>query len=166
MKQITHITLLIIVLSIPFALAQTRKAIPAGRYEALSGVKISHGQKAIDNTSKDSVGLFWSEVAKHTPQGGSENSYFNSGLMDANFKSFLSSKGILESKSFDSKVNIFISDSFSRDLEFIKKIKTKGSLVVLKDKHALKDVLPAINQFEVVLYQAEADANYFLLKHK
>ena len=53
------------VLSIPFALSQTRKAIPAGRYEALSGVKTSHGQKSIDSaSSKDSVGLFLRDETK------------------------------------------------------------------------------------------------------
>lgn len=167
MKHIApHITVLIMVLSIPFALSQTRKAIPAGRYEALSGVKISHGQKGVDNASKDTIGLFWAEVSKHIPQGQKENSYFNSGFTDTNVKSFLSSKGVLEAKSFDHRVNIFLSDDFLRDIELFKKIKTKGSLVIIKDKHTLKDVLSTLGQYEVVLYQAEADLNYFLLKHK
>jgi hypothetical protein len=155
------------VLSIPFALSQTRKAIPPGRYEALSGVKISHTQKSIDSSiPKDSVGLFWSEVAKHIPQGRNENSYYNSGVFDVNFKNFLSSKGVLEAKSLDSRVNILLSDDLTRDNDTLKKIKTKGSLVILRDKHPLKDVISALGQYEVVIYQAEADNNYYLLKHK
>ena len=167
MKQITNITLLVMVLSIPFALSQTRKAIPAGRYEALSGEKISHGQKSIDNsTSKDSLGLFWSEVAKHIPQDQTKNSYFNSGVFDANFKNFFSSKGVIEAKNLDSRVNILLSDNLSRDNDIFKKIKIKGSLVVLRDKHSLKDVMSIFGHYEVLVYQAEADNNYYLLKHK
>ena len=155
------------VLSIPFALSQTRKAIPAGRYEALSGIKTSHGQKSIDSaSSKDSVGLFWSEVAKHIPQGRNENSYFNSGIFDANFKLFLSSKGVREAKNLDSRVNILLSDDLHRDQNVIKKIKNSGSILILKDKHLLKDVMSNLGQYEVVVYQAESDNNYYLLKHK
>lgn len=167
MKQITNISLLVIVLSIPFALSQTRKAIPAGRYEALSGVKISHSLKSIDSSApKDSLGLFWSEVAKHIPQGRNENAYFNSGVFDVNFKNFLISRGVTEAKTLDSRVNILLSDDLIRDNNSLKKIKTKGSLVILRDKHLLKDVMTALGQYEVVIYQAEVDNNYYLLKRK
>lgn len=167
MKQITNITLLVMVLSIPFALSQTRKAIPAGRYEALSGIKISRSIKSVDSSiAKDSLGLFWTEVAKHIPQGRTENSYFNSGVIDANFKTFLSSKGVHEVDTLDSRVNILLSDNLARDNDSFKKVKTKGSLLILKDKHGLKDIISGLGQYEVVVYQAETDNNYFLLKRK
>lgn len=166
MKQITNITILMLVLSIPFALSQTRKAIPAGRYEALSGVKTSHTQKNTDTAiPKDSIGLFWAEVAKHIPQGN-ENVYFSSGVFDANFKIFLSSKGVLESKKLESRVNILLSDDLIRDNDLFKKIKTKGSLVILRDKHSLKDIIATLSQYDVVIYQTEAENNFYLLKHK
>jgi hypothetical protein len=167
MKQTINISLLVMVLSIPFALSQTRKAIPAGRYEALSGVKISHSVKGNESAlAKDSLGLFWTEVAKHIPQGRKENSFFGSGAIDANLKTFLSSKGVLESHSLDSKVNILLSDDISRDSELFKQIKTKGSLVILKEKHGLKEIISTLGQYEVLVYQTEADNNYFLLKLK
>lgn len=155
------------VLSIPFALSQTRKAIPAGRYEALSGVKSSHSVKNSESAlAKDSLGLFWTEVAKHIPQGRNENSYFSSGAIDTNFKTFLSSKGVFESHTLDSKVNILLSDNINRDGDLFKKLKTKGSLIILKDKHSLKDVISTFGQYEVLVYQSEAESNYFLLKLK
>lgn len=155
------------VLSIPFALSQTRKAIPAGRYEALSGVKISHTTKGADSSqAKDSVSLFLAEVAKNLPQGRNENSFYSSSAADANFKAFLVSKGVVEAKTLDSRVNILLSDDLNRDDALFKKIKSRGSLIVLKDKHALKDVMTSLAQFEVVLYQADADQNYYLLKLK
>ena len=115
MKQLKNITLLVMVLSIPFALSQTRKAIPAGRYEALSGIKTAHTAKSDSALAKDSLGLFWTEVAKHIPQGRKENAYFTSSPIDANFKAFFSSKGVLEAHELDSKVNILMSDNIFRD---------------------------------------------------
>jgi hypothetical protein len=155
------------VLAVPFALSQTRKAIPAGRYEALSGVKISHSQKSTDGSIlKDSLGLFWTEVAKHIPQGRNENSYYSSGVFDFNFKAFLTSKGVQEAKNLDSRVTILLSDDLSRDEAIFKKIKTKGSLIILKDKHQLKEIMTSLGQFEVIIYQAEVDNNYYLLRRK
>lgn len=155
------------VLSIPFALSQTRKAIPAGRYEALSGVKVSHGSKSVDNfLTKDSLGLFWSEVLKQISQEKTENFFYSIGATDANVKAFLVGKGVHEAKNLDNRVNILLSDSLERDSGIFKNITTKGSLVVLKDKHGLKDILSTLNRFDVIIYQAEVGNNYFLLKLK
>lgn len=167
MKQITNITILVMVLSIPFAVSQTRKVIPAGRYESLSGIKISHSAKGIESSAaKDTLGLFWSEVTKHVPQSRKENIFYASGSIDNNLKNFLQSKGITQSLKLDNKVNILISDNLNRDLDLIKKIQTKGELVILKDKPVLKEVMNALGQYEVLVYQSEAASNYFLLKLK
>jgi len=167
MKQTTNIALLIFVLSIPFALSQTRKAIPAGRYEALSGVKISHSVKGNESAlAKDALGLFWTEVAKQIPQGHKENTFFSSGAIDPNFKTFLSSKGVIEAKEMSPKVNVLLSDDVSRDSDLLKKIKEKGSLLIVKEKKTPKEIIAQFPQYEMVVYQSEADNNYFLLKVK
>ena len=168
MKQITNIIILTVVLSIPFAVSQTRKAIPAGRYEALSGAKSSHTIKGTEATApnKDSMGMFWSEVAKHFPTDHKQYSYFNSGVIDTGFSSLFSSKGIHESKYFDESVNFLISDNLSRDNNSIKKLKIRGSLVILKDKHPLKEVMASLNQYDVVIYESEGDSHFYLLKLK
>lgn len=167
MKQATNITLLVMVLSIPFALSQTRKAIPAGRYEALSGVKATRSTKGSEvNISKDSLSLFWNDVVKHLPQGRSENFYYSSGLLDPNVKELLNSKGVMESTSVNSRVNILLSDDFGRDNNLYKKIKNKGSLIILKDKRSLKEVILAFGSYDVLMYQTEADSNYYLFKLK
>lgn len=167
MKQTTNITLLVMVLSIPFALSQTRKAIPAGRYEALSGVKISHSVKGSESViSKDALGLFWTEVAKHIPQGHKENTFFTSGTFDPNTKTFLNSKGVFEATAMGPKVNVILSDNVSRDSELLKKLKEKGSLLILKEKKSMKEILSQFPQYEVVVFQAEPDNNYYLLKYK
>lgn len=155
------------VLSIPFALAQSRKAIPAGRYEALSGVKISHSVKSADTqATKDSLGLFWTEVAKHIPESPKGFSFYSANETDPSLKTFLTSKGVLEAKEFDNKVNIISSDDLARDAEIFKKIKTKGTLVILKDKHGLKDLISTFSRFEIIVFQTDVDANYVLLQLK
>ncbi|MDO9182758.1 MAG: hypothetical protein Q7U04_10130, partial [Bacteriovorax sp.] len=129
--------------------------------------KTSHSQKGLDSsTSKDSLGLFWAEISRHIPQGRNDSSYFVSGDFDNNFKTFFSSKGVIEAKNHDSKVNIVLSDDLNRDVNLLKSVKKKGNLVILKDKHPLKDIMTTFSQYEVVIYQAEADDNYYLLKHK
>jgi hypothetical protein len=170
MKQTFNILAFFFVLSIPFALSsQTRKAIPAGRFEALSGIKNSHSAKNIDsqiNDKKDSASLFWNEVVSRFPESTKTLSFFSSGKLDDDSLNILSSKGIKSSKSLNNNTNIVISDDLKRDTDLLKKIKNKNSLVVLRDAQQLKDVMASLNQYEVLLYQAENQANYYLLKLK
>lgn len=167
MKQIGNITLLVIILSIPFALSQTRKAIPAGRYEALSGIKGSHGQKSVDSTSsKETINLFLNEVARHIPQTMGEKTFLTSGAFDSTFLNFLTAKGLRESKEASNKLDMLLSDNIIRDSARLKTLTKRGSLILLKESRTLKDVISLFPQSEVVLYQAEVDTNYYLLKHK
>ncbi len=168
MKQTINIIAFFFVLSIPFALSsQTRKAIPAGRYEALSGVKNSRSTKSTDSATdrKDSTTLFWNEVLNHMPEN-TDLSYFSTGKMDEFSTSLLATKGLKTSKKLGEKTNIVFSDDLNRDREVLKTLKNKNSLVVLKDSHQLKDVMASLGQYEVLLYQAEDQSNYFLLKLK
>ena len=170
MKQTVNIIAFFFVLSIPFALSsQTRKAIPAGRYEALSGVKNSRSPKATDSGAidrKDSTALFWYEVLSHIPENTKDLSYFSTGKMDEFSISLLATKGLKTSKRLGEKTNIIFSDDLNRDRDIFKNLKNKNGLVVLKDPHQLKDVMTSLGQFEVLLYQAEDQSNYFLLKLK
>ena len=169
MKQTINIIAFFFVLSIPFALSsQTRKAIPAGRYEALSGVKNSRNLKSTDSNvidRKDSTALFWNEVLSHMPEN-TELSYFSTSKMDEFSTSLLTTKGLKTSKKLGEKTNIIFSDDLNRDREILKTLKNKKSLVVLKEAKELKDVMASLGQYEVLLYQAEDQSNYFLLKLK
>lgn len=167
MKQTINIIAFFFVLSIPFALSsQTRKAIPAGRYEALSGVKNSRSVKSTDANSekKDSTSLFWNEVLSHVPDNSQNLSYFATGKMDEFSSTLLANKGLKSSKKIGTGTSLIISDDLNRDREVFKNIKDKNNLIVLKDSQELKDVMASLSQFEVILYQAEDQSNYFLLK--
>lgn len=93
-------------------------------------------------------------------------SYFSTGKMDEFSTSLLATKGLKTSKKLGEKTNIVFSDDLNRDREVLKTLKNKNSLVVLKDSHQLKDVMASLGQYEVLLYQAEDQSNYFLLKLK
>lgn len=171
MKQTINILAFFFVLSIPFALSsQTRKAIPAGRYEALSGIKNSRAAKSTEsqmgNEKKDSASLFWNEVLSHVPENAKNVSYYSTGKMDESSTSFLGTKGVKAARKLGDTTNILISDDLKRDKDVIKGLKNKNSLVVLKDSQELKDVMASLGQYEVLLYQAEDKSNYFLLKLK
>lgn len=101
MKQTINIIAFFFVLSIPFALSsQTRKAIPAGRYEALSGVKNSRTMKSTDSSTekRDSTILFWNEVLNHVPEETKELTYYSTGKMDDYSSSLLATKGLKSAK--------------------------------------------------------------------
>jgi hypothetical protein len=171
MKQTINICAFFIVLAIPFALSsQTRKAIPAGRYEALSGVKNSRTAKSTDatseNSSKEAMSLFWSEVVSHFPEKESKISFFVSGKMEDFEMSYLTAKGYKSNSNLSDKTKLIFSDDLKRDKETLKSIQGKDKLIVLKDNRELKDVMFALQKFEVILYQAENKTNYFLLKQK
>lgn len=170
MKQTINILAFFIVLSIPFALSsQTRKAIPAGRYEALSGIKNSRLAKSTDsqmNEKKDSASLFWNEVLSHVPENSKNVSYYSTGKMDEFSTSYLTTKGVKAARNLRGGIDILVSDDLNRDKDVIRNLKNKNGLVVLKDAQELKVVMASLSQYEVLLYQAEDKSNFFLLKLK
>jgi hypothetical protein len=169
MKQTINIIAFFFVLAIPFALSsQTRKAIPAGRYEALSGIKNSRANKSVDsqiNEKKDSISLFWNEVLNHVPEN-SKWSYFSTGTVDEETSNILVTKGVKQAKKIKNDTSIIISDNLKRDRDILSNMKSRNSLVVLKDGQDLKIVMATLGKFEVLLYQADEKSNYFLLKLK
>jgi hypothetical protein len=170
MKQIINIVTFFSILAIPFALSsQTRKAIPAGRYEALSGVKNSRSVKSLDSSGdekKDSVGLFWNEVLKHVPEKSKELTYFTKGKLDQSSDNVLNNRGLKAVSSLTAKTNIVFSDDLKRDITFLNELKNKKSLIILKETQELKDVMPVLARFDVLVYQSEEKAHYYLLQLK
>ena len=171
MKQTINIIAFFFVLSIPFALSsQTRKAIPAGRYEALSGIKNSRASKinetVTNSDKKEAVTLFWTEVLSHIPEKSNNLNFFSSGKLEDYESSSLKSKGLGQSSQIGQKTKLVYSDNLKRDEFALKSLKNKDSLIVLKDNRELKEVMGLLSQFEVLLYQAESQTNYFLLKLK
>ncbi len=171
MKQTINIIAFFFVLAIPFALSsQTRKAIPAGRYEALSGIKNSRALQSNESTitldKKEASSLFWSEVLTHIPDKSTNLNFVTTGKLEEYESTSLIAKGLVASKQITLKTKLIYSDNLKRDESALKALKSKESLVVLKDSRELKDVLAKLSQFEVMLYQAESNANYFLLKLK
>lgn len=172
MKQIFNISTLVIVLSIPFALSsQTRKAIPAGRYEALSGVKNSRSVKATPiqddgHLKTESANIVWAEALKHLPSETQYSTYFSATRLDPVWSDLLASKGFSASQSMSSNTQLVFSDDLKRDKDLIKNLKS-GKIVILKDKQTLKDLVASPQKFEILAYQATDNSqNLYLLKIK
>lgn len=169
-KQKYNIFILLIVLAIPFALSsQTRKAIPGGRFEALSGIKNARSHaSALPSASekKDSTTLFWNEVLNHIPSGTHNISYFSKTEVDQFSKDLFIAKGIRKSSHLKDNATFFYSDNLSADADLLKKNKNKFHLVVLKDAKTIGEKLGALKDFDIVIYQADEKFNYYLLKFK
>lgn len=168
MKQFVNISALICVLSVPFALSsQTRKAIPAGRYEALSGVKTSRSTKTsdqIDETSlkNEPASIVINEAMKYLPVNGQNLTYYSAGTLDPLWENLFASKRISQTNKISESTRIIFSDNLSRDKELFRNLKT-GRIVILKDKQMLKDVLASTNHYEVLAYQTMEDSKHLYL---
>lgn len=172
MKQFLNISILVCVLSVPFALSsQTRKAIPAGRYEALSGVKNSRAGKApaaLDESQlkTESANLVWNEALKLLPANGKNISYYSSSELDPIWSDLLSTKGLVPSKKIGHNTQVIFSDDLKRDKTLFTPTNT-GKIVILKDKQPLKEIISPANQFEILAYQVADNSQYlYLLKIK
>jgi hypothetical protein len=160
----TNLFILTIILSLPFALSsQTRKAIPAGRYEALSGVKVSHGSKnqETNNHDHDSSKQIWDEVEKYFINEPGEVYYANLAGTEVGIKS----RNFHEAKSIDQGLDLLITSDLKKDKEFVKHLKGK-KMVALFDSRPLEKIITTLHSYEVVSYRAEGNGNFYLLKTK
>ena len=160
----TNILILILILSLPFALSsQTRKAIPAGRYEALSGIKISRNGKnqEVGNQGRDSGRQVWSEVEKFFSNEPGEIVYANLASTEVGIKS----KNFREAKNMDQGFDLLITSNLQKDKELIKHLRGK-KMIALFDVRPLEKIIPSLKNYEVVTFRAEKNSNFYLLKTK
>lgn len=169
-SQKFNIFILLLVLAIPFALSsQTRKAIPGGRYEALSGVKNSRNTADISShllEKKDTASLFWNEIINYLPENSQNLSYFSRNESDAFARELFVSKGIRQSNHLKDNTTFFYTSNLEKDKEIIKRAKSKIKLIVVKDTKSLSQMMNSLNQFDVALYQSDKESHYYLLKIK
>lgn len=165
MKLLINLSIFIIVLLIPFALSsQTRKAIPAGRYEALSGVKISRSKNEITSLN-NSQNSFWQEVSRNLPSDRSEFYYVKKTSHEFNFSNLIANKSMRELKSQNQKIDLMITEDLKSDKEVLKQLSSKG-LIILISTTSLKDVLTQLSSYNLIIYQAFNSENFYLLKLK
>ena len=160
----SNIFILVIVLSIPFALSsQTRKAIPAGRYEALSGIKVARNSKNQETISSGlTTGkIFWQEVEKHFPVNAEEIVYVNLASMDFGIKS----KNFHEAKNIDQDLDLLVTADLAKDQQFLKRLKGQG-IIVLRDSRSLEKMMTHLKSYEVLSFHSEKDEHFYLLKRK
>lgn len=160
----TNIFVLCLILSLPFALSsQTRKAIPAGRYEALSGIKSSHSGKNQDASivSKEGVRDIWAEIEKNYTTESGEVLFANMGSLEVGLKS----KNFHEAKSIERGLDLLITSDLQRDKAMTKFLRGK-KLIALFDVRPLQKIISTLTEFEVLSFHTEKNTNFYLLKTK
>lgn len=160
----TNIFIFFLILALPFALSsQTRKAIPAGRYEALSGVKVSRSGKAqeIGTPGHESSKQMWGDIEKYFSNESSEILYANLASIEVGIKS----KNFHEASNMYQGFDLLISADLQKDKALVKFLRGK-KMIALFDKRALDKLMPTIKNFEIVSYRAEKSTNFYLLKTK
>ncbi len=160
----TNILIFLLILAIPFALSsQTRKAIPAGRYEALSGIKISRSGKSLDvgNFDRDSNKQIWNEVEKFFINESGEILYTNLASMEVGIRA----KNIKEAQNMDLGFDLLITANLQKDKSVLKYLRGK-KMVALFDTRPLDKMLNSIKDFEIITYRTEKNINFYLLKTK
>lgn len=166
MKLIINIATFVFVLLIPFALSsQTRKAIPAGRYEALSGIKVSRSSKGeVVAISSNQVNI-WQEVQKNLPAEKNDFSYVKNYSQEINFSQLIPNKNFKEAKKLDQGFDFLVTTNLGKDKETLKHLRSKG-LVMLISSTNIKELIGSFSSYELVAFVAQSSENYYLLKSK
>jgi hypothetical protein len=163
-KILINLFVFVMVLSIPFALSsQTRKAIPSGRYESLSGAKTSKSSKN-EIKSGQNTQLLWQEVLKNFDLSNRGEILFHRAVSNAKLL-VIPQRGFKEIKSSEANYDVLISDNPKIDPKLTKNLKSKG-LIVLVSSNALKEMMPSLSSYDLLMYQSEGVENYYLLKLK
>lgn len=165
-KVIINILVFLVVLSVPFAISsQTRKAIPAGRYEALSGIKVSHSTKTEISSQSSAETSIWQEVSKNLPADKNEIYYFKKSNLEFNFATLFPNKNFREVKKADQGFDLLITDNIKNDKDSLKHLHSKG-LVVVMSNIGLKEMISGLPNFELVVFQSAASSFNYLFKSK
>jgi hypothetical protein len=155
---------MVIILALPFALSsQTRKAIPAGRYEALSGIKTSHNGKMQESSKqgRDSIQQIWNDIEKYFSNDTADILYANLASIEIGIKS----KNFHEAKNMDQGFDLLITSDLQKDKILTKYLKGKR-MVALFDVRPLEKIISSLKKYEVVAFRAEKNTNFYLLKTK
>lgn len=165
-KLLINIMIFVFVLMIPFALSsQTRKGIPAGRYESLSGIKVSRTNKNEVGTLSSGQSTVWQEVQKNLQADKNEYLYLKSYSKEINLNALIPNKGFKEAKKFEQGFDLLITEDLNKDREILKNLKPKG-LIVFISSSTIKNTVNSFGKYELLVYQSQNFENYYLLKAK
>ncbi len=150
---------------LPFALSsQTRKAIPAGRYESLSGIKLARSKtESISNPSGQLS--IWQELQKNLATNREEFYYLKNSSSNLNLTNSIPSKNFREGRKKDGSFDLLVTDNIKRDKEELKHLADDG-VVLFISTSTLTDNLNQINGYNLLIFQTNKNENYYLLKLK
>lgn len=168
--QLVNIVSFLLVILLPFALSsQTRKAIPAGRYESLSGVKSLKSKQAeveLNDIKKDEVYDFWLETISNFGHEETELNYFAYGLIDKKVLDLLDKRNFKLVQKLNSKALLIYADNFSMVKAELLKVANNKTFILLNEKSEINELVKNLNEFEIVIYRLIEGQHYYLLRFK
>lgn len=160
-----NVFIFLFVLMLPFALSsQTRKAIPAGRYESLSGIKLARAKTDTINNPSNQLSI-WQELQKNLATNREEFYYLKNYNSSLNLTTFIPSKNFREGKKKDGSFDLLVTDNLKRDKDVVKQLAGDGIVLFISTAN-LSDNLNQINGYNLLLFQTNKAENYYLLKLK
>lgn len=160
-----NVGIFLFVLMLPFALSsQTRKAIPAGRYESLSGIKLARAKSETINNSSNQLSI-WQELQKNLASNREEFYYLKKSSSNLSLTSYIPSKNFREGRKIDGSFDLLVTDNLKRDREDLKQLANDGVVLFISGS-TLTDNMNQINGYNLILFQTNKSENYYLLKLK
>lgn len=164
------IFLLLLVISIPFALSsQTRKPIPNGRFEALSGIKnhrTPRGDARHTLGKRDVSALLWNEIIHQLPHAAYEVNYYTHSQLDEVSNNLFSMNNIKRTENPSANMTLLYTDNLQKDSSILETLSSKVLLIIVKDTKSIEERVHDFKNFEIMLYQNEDKKHYYILKPK
>lgn len=159
MKMICHLALILLCLS-HYAEARTRKPIPAGRFEALTGIKVSSASNAneIRERNTDSLWGKYSELLKPDSKV-----YLAPSFTNVVFPTQLNISMTSE-KAAEQSMDSLILSELRIDREWLIKMLKKDGVVFLKTDASLKDVQSKADILDLIVLYFSIDTGEVILK--
>lgn len=167
MNNKIQILILLLILSLPFALSsQTRKPIPAGRHEALSGIKSSAEAVQVKDTGAelDKNLIIWNEVASfYSLQNKKNAKVFFSGNLTNELIPIQYKNSFFVVQNSSQRPDILFSDDIKRDQSVIAKL-VSGSLIAIYEMYDLQEFKNKNKNLELITFISDKSVNYSLFK--
>ncbi len=167
MNNKIQILILILILSLPFALSsQTRKPIPAGRYESLSGIKSANDAALVSDASVaiDKNLILWNEMMNSFASQNKKNiKLFMNGNLSIETIPAQYKTNVLVTNKFSASIDVLLTDNIKRDLNLVSKMSNQ-SMIILYEAIATQELKNSNKNLELLTYISHKNSSFSLFK--
>lgn len=164
--QVFNIALFILILAIPFALSsQTRKPIPKGRYEVLSGIKTSHMLKNENLERQDPYIGVWEEVSKAYPVDKIEIYYKKNAMVDTSSLVMVTNRNFHEIK-MNQSLDLLITGRIDSAQSELLNLRKKEGMILYVSADPITQVMKQSIPYELIFYKMIKNDHFYLFRYK